>query len=86
MALDRLTVFSGNANPKLADDIVKDVGGDGGGAGPADFRRDGLGHLEIEVGRFEGELAGVATDENVGQNRNRIPPLHHAMNVAQRLK
>jgi len=45
---------------------------------------DGLDHLEVEVGRLERELGALGADQHVGENRNGVAPLDHAMHVGQR--
>ena len=57
--------------------------GHGGGAGLADFGGDRLGHLEVEVGGLQRQLAAVGAQQHVRQDRDRVPPLDHAVNVAE---
>src|SRR5262249_17905978 len=55
-------------------------------AGGADLGGDRLGDLDIEVGRFEGELRFLRLDQHVGENWNGIAPLDHAVDMAERLQ
>ena len=57
-----------------------------GRAGRRSLGRDGLDHFEVEIGRPEGELALVGADQEIGQDRNGVTPLHHAMDVPDRLE
>jgi hypothetical protein len=49
----------------------------------ADLGRNGLGLLQIEVGRLEGELRAVGLDQDIGQDRDGVASLDHAMDVAK---
>ncbi len=71
---------------KLSHDLVKHMGGNGGRAPGRSFRRDGIRHFKIEVGRLQAEFPSVSLDQYVCQNRNGVAPLNHAVHVAQRLQ
>ncbi|MCY1250256.1 hypothetical protein D9M72_638750 [compost metagenome] len=59
---------------------------DGGGAGLFDLGRCGLGDLEVEVGRLHFEAGTVGAQQNVREDRDRVSPFHHTVNVVQRLQ
>ena len=71
---------------QLAHDLVEHVRRHGGGAARRDLGGDAVGDFEIEVGGLQAELALVGLDQHVGENRDGVAPLHHAMHVAQRLQ
>jgi hypothetical protein len=71
---------------QLAHDLVEHVRRHGGGPARRHLGGDGLGHFEIEIGGLEGQLRFVGLDQHIGQNRDRVAPLDHAMDVAQRLQ
>jgi len=78
---------------QLADDIEQSVGRDGGRAGIGDVGLDPLVDLEVEIGRHQPEAgaaaAGIALlglDQHVREDRNRVPPLDHRVNVTQALQ
>ena len=51
-----------------------------------DLGRDRLDHLEVEVGGLEAERRLLGPHQHVGEDRNGVAPLDHAMDVAQRLQ
>src|SRR5262249_11880231 len=67
-------------------DLVEHVRRYRGRAAGADLGGDRLGDLDVEVGRFEGELRFLRLDQHVGENWNGIAPLDHAMDMAERLQ
>ena len=71
---------------QLAHDLVEHVRRHGGRAAGADLGRDRLGHFEVEIGGLEGKLGLLGPDQHVGEDRNRVAALDHAMDVAQRLQ
>ncbi len=72
---------------KLAGDVEQGVGGDGGRARLGDVGLDRLDDLEVEVGRHQPEAAALGRlDQDVGEDRDRVPPLHHGLDVAEALE
>jgi len=59
---------------------------DRGDAFGADFGRHRLDHFEVEVGGFEGKARAFGPDQHIGQDRNGIPPLDHAVHMRQRFQ
>ena len=48
---------------------------------------DRLDHLEVEIGRLQARACRLlGADQHVGEDRNGVAPLDHAMHVAQRLQ
>ncbi len=52
-------------------------------AGP-DFGRDGVGDLEIEVGRLQAEFRAIGANEHVGKDGNGVASFDGAMHVPER--
>ena len=71
---------------QLAHDVIEHVRGHGGGAAGGGFGGERFGDFEIEVGGFQAEARLVGADQHVAEDRNRIPPFDHAVNVAQRFQ
>ena len=71
---------------QLAHDLVEHVRRHRGGAAGRDLGGDRIGDFEIEIGRLQAELALVGLDQHVGEDRDGIAALDHAMHVAQRLQ
>jgi hypothetical protein len=72
---------------ELADDVEQGVGGDGGRARLGDVGLDRLVDLQIEIGGHQPQAAlFLALDEHVRQDRNRVPALHHRVDVAEALE
>src|SRR5262249_62043624 len=70
---------------QLAHDVVEHMRGNGGGAialGPGGHRLD---QLHVEVGRSKLKLVVARREEDVGEDRDGIPPLDHARHMAKRL-
>ena len=42
--------------------------------------------FQVEVGRLQGELALLGADQHVGEDRNRVAPLDHAVHVPDRFE
>jgi hypothetical protein len=70
---------------QLADDVIEHMRRHGGRATGRDFGGDGAGNLKVEIGRLQAEFRFLGLDEDVGEDRNGIAALDHAMDVAQRL-
>ena len=71
---------------QLADDVVEQMRRHRRRAGPLDLGRRRLGHFEVEVGRLHLEACAVRGQQHVGQDRNGVSPLHHAMHMVERLQ
>ena len=71
---------------QLAHDLEEHVRRDRGRSARPDLGRDRIGHFEVEVGGLEAELGAVGAHVHVGEDRNRVAPLHHAVDVTQRLQ
>ena len=71
---------------ELADDFVERVRGHRGGAGLADHGRHAFGHLDVEVGGAQVELAVRGLQQHVGEDGVGIAALHHAVDMPQRLE
>jgi hypothetical protein len=70
---------------QLAHDLVEHVRRYRRGAAGRCLGGDAVGHFQVEVGRLQAELALVGLDQDVGQDRDGIAPLNHAMHMAQGL-
>jgi hypothetical protein len=71
---------------QLAHDVVDHMRRHRGRAAGRDLRRDRLVHLEIEIGCFQRELRFFRADQDVGEDRNGIAPLDHAMDMSKRFE
>ena len=71
---------------ELAHDVIERMGGQRRAAGGADVGREPFGHFEIEIGRLEEQRAALRLEKHVGQDRDGVAALHHAMDVAERLQ
>ncbi len=69
---------------QFADNVVEHVGGHRRAAAGSCLRGDRVGHLQIEIRRFQAERRAIGADEYVGENRNGVAPLHRTMHVAER--
>ncbi len=69
---------------ELADDVVDDMGRHRGGARIQNVRRHGLGDLDIEVGRLQLQAVLGGAQQDVGEDRDGVAPLHHPVHVAER--
>ena len=54
--------------------------------GSRDICRQRFRHFEIEVGRFQRELAGLGPEQHVPENWNGVAAFDHAMDMAQRFQ
>jgi hypothetical protein len=70
---------------QFAHDVEQHMRRNRGRAAGRDLGRDRLVDLKIEVGRLEDQLAAFCAQQNIGQDRNGVPALDHAMHVAERL-
>ena len=70
---------------QFAHDFIEHVRRHGGGARLLDVGGDAFDHFEVEVGGLELKPPIVGAEQHVAQNRNRIAPFHHAMDMAERL-
>ena len=71
---------------QFAHDVVDHVRRHGGRAARRDLGRDGLVHLEIEVGRLQRQLAAFGAQQHIGEDRDGIAPLDHAMHMTERFQ
>ena len=71
---------------QLADDLVERMGRRRGRAGLGRIRLDRLGDGEVHVGRRQAEPALLGGDQDVGQDRDRVPPLDDTLHMGQRLQ
>ncbi len=71
---------------QLAHDVEEHMGRHRGRAAGASFGRNCIGDFDVEVGGFERELRTVGVQQDIGEDRNGIAPLDHAMDVAQRFQ
>ena len=71
---------------QLAHDVVEQMRRNGGRAGLLDLGGGRLGHFEVEVGRLHFQARAVARQQHVGQDRDGVAPLDHAMHVVERLQ
>jgi hypothetical protein len=71
---------------QLADDFVEHVRRHGGRARGSDLGRNRLDHLQVEIGGLQVERRFFRAHQHVGEDRNGVTALHHAMHVAQRLQ
>ena len=69
---------------ELAHDLVEHVRRHRGDAARRDLAVDRLDHLEIEIGRLERKLCALGADQHVGENRDGVAPLDHAVDVGER--
>jgi hypothetical protein len=69
---------------QLAHDVVEHMGRHRGRSAGARLGGDRLDHFEIEIGGLQGQGRAVGPDQHIGQDRNGIAPLNHAVDVAQR--
>jgi hypothetical protein len=68
---------------QLAHDVVEHMGGHGGGAFALGARGHGLHDLHVEIGRGQGQLVVLRGEEHVGQDGDRVAPLHHARHMGK---
>ncbi len=71
---------------QFAHDVVEHMRRHGGRAAGCGFRRQRLGHLEVEVGGFERQPRVLGADQHVAEDRNGVAAFDHAMDVAQRFQ
>ena len=71
---------------QLADDVVERMGGQRRAAGWRDVGGELFGHFKIEIGRLEEQRSALRLDQHIGQDRDGVAALHHAMDMAKRLQ
>ncbi len=71
---------------QLADDVVEHVGGRGGGAVAQDVGGQRLDDLDVQVGGGELQTGLARLDQDVGQDRDGVAALDHALDMVQRLE
>ena len=71
---------------QFAHDVVEHVGRYGRRPAGGNLGRGRVRHFQIEICRFQTQLAAVGLHQDVRKNWNGIAPLDHAMDVAKRLQ
>ena len=69
---------------KLAHDVEQRLGRRGDRAGLLDLGLGRVRRLDVEVGGGEAQPVAFGLQQDVGQDRNGVPPLDHGLNVGQR--
>ena len=71
---------------QFAHDVVKHMRRHGGRTAGCGFGRQRFRHFKVKVGRLQRQPGVFGADQHVAEDRNGVPALHHAMDVAQRFQ
>ena len=71
---------------QLAHNVEQRAGRRSDRAFAGNLRIGAVDSLDVEVGGHEGDFAALGFHQDVGQDRDRIAPLHHVLHMAERVQ